>query len=64
MLEITAVPTQTPKMYQADRPACFMPAALESPSGTFERKTASTVTALTTPLWDFFRSLARSSAES
>src|SRR3954462_10608211 len=47
--EITAIAPHTPNTYLRERPACFIPAELESPSGTFERKTAATVTRLTAP---------------
>src|SRR3954462_12315632 len=33
----TMIPVQTPNTYRADRPECFIPAELDSPSGTFSR---------------------------
>src|SRR3954447_15508520 len=42
---------QTPNTYARDRPALRIPAALERPSGTFERNTAATATVLTAPPW-------------
>ncbi|NJM15642.1 MAG: hypothetical protein HC896_09955 [Bacteroidales bacterium] len=47
--EIIDIPTHIPKIYKADRPACFMPAALDNASGTFERKIATAATIFTTP---------------
>src|SRR3954452_16846631 len=43
------MPTQTPKTYRAERPLRFMPAALDSPSGTLEMKTAASTERLTEP---------------
>ena len=37
------------KPYAAERPAFFMPAALDKPSGRFDRKMAITATRLTAP---------------
>ncbi len=39
----TAIAPHTPNTYLAPRPACFMPATLESPSGTFEMTTAASM---------------------
>ena len=43
------MPVHTANTYCLDRPAFFIPAELESPSGTFDRNTAATVTMLTAP---------------
>ena len=40
---------QTPKTYRADRPASFIPAELDKPSGRFDKKMAATVATLTAP---------------
>src|SRR5215212_7911760 len=47
--EMTAMPDHRPNTYVPDRPAFFMPAALDNPSGTFERNIAVTATRLTAP---------------
>jgi hypothetical protein len=40
MPEAMAIPPHTPKLYPAARPAFFIPATLDKPSGMFERKIA------------------------
>src|SRR4051794_31715804 len=45
----TAITPHTPNTYCFDRPALRMPAELESPSGMFDRKIATTATQLTAP---------------
>src|SRR4051794_16585765 len=47
--QITAMMLQRVKTYDAGLLAFFIPAALDSPSGMFERKMAITATVLTTP---------------
>src|SRR5206468_3290418 len=47
--EIIAIPAQTPKTYPAERPAFFIPAELDNPSGRLDKKIAATATIPTEP---------------
>lgn len=49
MPKIIAMPDQIEKIYLADLPAFFIPAALNNPSGTLDKKMAMTATMLTPP---------------
>src|SRR5512140_552272 len=49
MPEAIVIAIHTPNTYSAERPAFFMPAALDRPSGMLERKIAITATRLTAP---------------